>query len=282
MDGPLQSRKMQASLPEGADNPLNAAVTSRDRNAVEMASEAVRHKQCLLAFQPVMQSRPPHQTAFYEGFIRVLDSTGRVIPAREFMPAVENSELGREIDCIALEKGLRTLVRNPALRLSINMSARSVGYRKWMRVLERFLLKDKNLGERLILEMTESSVMTVPELVIDFMDRLQDKGIAFALDDFGAGSSTLRYFKDFFFDAAKIDGQFIRGVSKSADAQSMARALVGFAQEFDMLTIAESVETIEDAEFLVSIGVDCLQGYLFGAPAVAPPWKEKNTIEASA
>jgi len=282
MDGPLQRRKMQASLPEGADNPLNAAVSARDRDAVAMASEAVRHKQCMLAFQPVMQSRPPHQTAFYEGFIRVLDATGRVIPAREFMPSVENSELGREIDCIALEKGLRTLMRNPQLRLSINMSARSVGYRKWMRVLERFLLKDKTLGERLILEMTESSVMTVPELVIDFMDRLQDKGIAFALDDFGAGSSTLRYFKDFFFDAAKIDGQFIRGVSKSADAQSMARALVGFAQEFDMLTIAESVETVEDAEFLVSIGVDCLQGYLFGAPAVSPPWKDTDEAEASA
>ncbi len=282
MDGPLQRRKMQANLPEGADNPLNAAVSARDRDAVAMASEAVRHKQCMLAFQPIMQSRPPHQTAFYEGFIRVLDATGRVIPAREFMPSVENSELGREIDCIALEQGLRTLHRNPQLRLSINMSARSVGYRKWMRVLERFLLKDKTLGERLILEMTESSVMTVPELVIDFMDRLQDKGIAFALDDFGAGSSTLRYFRDFFFDAAKIDGQFIRGVSKSADAQSMARALVGFAQEFDMLTIAESVETVEDAEFLVSIGVDCLQGFLFGAPAVSPPWKDADTAEASA
>ena len=91
MDGPLQRRKMQASLPEGADNPLNAAVSARDRDAVAMASEAVRHKQCMLAFQPVMQSRPPHQTAFYEGFIRVLDATGRVIPARAAMSVMRTA-----------------------------------------------------------------------------------------------------------------------------------------------------------------------------------------------
>lgn len=282
MDGRSQNRTTKADMPEGVDSPLNAAVKARDRDAVEMATEAVRHKQCMLAFQPVMQSRPPHQTAFYEGFMRVLDATGRVIPARDFMPVIENTELGREFDCIALEKGLRTLSRNPNLRLSINMSARSVGYRRWNRVLEKFLIKDKTLGERLILEINETSVMTVPELVIDFMDNLQDKGIAFALDDFGAGSSTLRYFRDFFFDAAKIDGQFVRGVSKNADAQSMARALVGFAKEFDMLTIAESVETVEDAQFLVAIGVDCLQGYLFGAPSVNPPWKQKTQEQATA
>lgn len=282
MAGPFKPRKMKAAIPDEAASPLDAAVSARDRDALKMATEAVRHKQCLLAFQPVMQSRAPHATAFYEGFIRVLDATGRVIPAREFMPAVENAELGREIDCIALEKGLRTLTRNPSLRLSINMSARSIGYRKWMRVLDRFLAKDEALGERLILEITEASAMTVPELVVDFMDRLQDKGIAFALDDFGAGATTMRFFRDFFFDAAKIDGQFIRGVARDPDAQAMARALVGFAKEFDMLTVAESVETVEDAEFLVSIGVDCLQGYLFGAPSVNPPWKTKDEDQAIA
>ncbi|KIC46515.1 diguanylate phosphodiesterase [Ruegeria sp. ANG-S4] len=268
-------------LPEGSDSPLNAAVTARDRSVVQMAAEAVKHKQCKLAFQPVMQARPPYHVAFYEGFIRVLDETGRVIPAREFMPQVESSPIGRDLDCIALEKGLRTLRQNPDIRLSINMSARSIGYARWSRVLDRFLKKDSTLGERLILEISESSAMQVPELVTDFMDRQQARGIAFALDDFGASNFSFRHFREFLFDAAKIDGQFVRGISQNSDNQALIRALIAVAREFEILVTAESVETKEDAEFLVANGVDCLQGFLFGAPSVTPPWVGENDVKTA-
>ncbi len=264
--------RTHADLPEGADNPLNAAVVARDRSALDMVSEAVAHNQTMLAFQPVMQARAPHGTAFYEGLIRVLDPTGRVIPARDFMPRVEDREIGRELDCLALEHGMRMLSKFPDLRLAINMSARSIGYRRWNRILTRFLNKDALLGERLILEMTEKSAMDMPELVVDFMGRMQQHGIAFALDDFGAGTLAFSHFREFFFDAVKIDGQFVRKVDRSPDNQSLVRALITVAREFDMLTIAEAVETREEAEFLVTAGIDCLQGYLFGAPSVQAPW----------
>lgn len=274
-------RQKMIDIPVHDQDPLSSALAGRNKSTLEMVEDAVRNKNCMLAYQRILQSRPPHGVAFYEGLIRVLDATGRVIPAREFMPVVENSELGREIDCVALEIGLRALSKHRDIRLSLNMSARSIGYQRWMRVLDRFLAKDKTLGERLILEISEQSTMTVPEIVIDFMDRLQDRGISFALDDFGAGSMTFRYFKDFFFDAAKIDGQFVRGVHKSHDQQSLVRALIAIAREFDMFTIAESVESEADAAFLVSAGVDCLQGYLYGAPQVRPPWDEENDLTAT-
>jgi len=259
-------------MPEGSENPLNAAVTGRDRSTLEMVTEAIKHNQTMLAFQPIMQTRAPQGVAFYEGLIRVLDAAGRVIPARDFMHVVENTELGRDLDCCALEIGLRTLARNPTLRLSINMSARSIGYRRWMRVLDRHMKKDNTLGDRLILEISEKSAMSLPEIVVDFMDRLQDRGISFALDDYGTGDTAIRHFRQFLFDVVKIDGVFVRGLHSNPDNQLLVRALVAVAQQFEMLTIAESVETTEDAEFLVSIGIDCLQGYLFGAPTVRPPW----------
>ncbi len=268
----MQDRTL-ADLPEGAENPLNSAVAARDATTVQMASDAVKHKQCKLAFQPVMQANPPHGVAFYEGFIRVLDETGRVIPAREFMPQLENTPIGRELDCIALEMGLRTLARTPDIRMSVNMSARSIGYARWSRVMERFLKKDPSIGERLILEISEDSAMTLPELVVDFMDRMQPRGVAFALDDFGASNFSFRHFREFLFDAAKIDGQFVRGISDNPDNQALVRALIAVAREFEILVTAESVETREDAEFLVASGVDCLQGFLFGAPSVSAPWK---------
>ena len=275
-------RQKMADLPYGADSPLNAAVAKRDASVMDMVSEAVKHNQCVLAYQPVMQATGGRNIAFYEGFIRVLDATDRVIPASQFMPFVEDKEIGRELDCVALEQGLRALHQHDDIRLSINMSARSIGYRRWARVLQRFLKKNASLGERLVLEITESSAMSMPEIVIDFMAQMQEHGIAFALDDFGAGNLAFQHFRDFFFDAVKIDGQFIRGIATNFDNQCLTRALIGTAQQFDMMTVAESVETREDAEFLISIGIDCLQGYLLGAPTIRPPWIEELSRKSRA
>lgn len=261
-----------ADVPPGADNPINAAVSARDGSVLDMVRDAVNHKQTLLAFQPIMLSSDPARVAFYEGLIRVMDDTGRIIPAKDFMPVVEDTELGRDIDTLALGMGMRALHEVPGLRLSINMSARSIGYAKWNRTLKRWLDRDATIGERLILEITEGSAMTVPELVTDFMDRLQAQGICFALDDFGAGATALRYFKQFYFDVLKIDGQFISGIADDPDNQALVRSMQSIAAHFDMITVAEFVERPEDAECLARIGIDCLQGFLYGAPTVKPSW----------
>ena len=266
------NKRRLANVPPHAESPIAAAVSARDADVLAMVTEAVRHKEAMLAFQPVVRSQVQSSAAFYEGLIRLLDETGRVIPAGQFMPQVEEKELGRELDMLALDFGCKALSQVPRLRLSINMSARSIGYLPWMETLDRWLKRDESIGPRLILEITESSAMHVPELVIDFMDRLQMRGICFALDDFGAGFTALRYFKDFFFDVLKIDGQFIRGIAHDEDNIALARAMIGIGHQFDMLTVAEMVETEEDARVLCDLGVDCLQGYFFGAPTTQPSW----------
>lgn len=269
------NRKRNGVQAGSTNDPLSAAVTQRDRSTMDMVKAALKHKQVMLAFQPVMQAQSG-QVAFYEGLIRVLDETGRIIPAREFITVIEETEMGRIVDCLALEKGLRALRQCPTIRLSINMSARSIGYGRWMQVLDRNLRTDPTLAERLILEITESSAMLVPELVVSFMDNLQTRGVSFALDDFGSGHTSFRYLRDFYFDMLKIDGQFIRGIATSPDDQVLVKALISIAQQFEMFTVGESVENAEDAQFLQSVGIDCLQGYYYGAPTVRAPWLEDN------
>lgn len=270
-------RKLKAvkGLGEGAVDPLSAAVTARDRGTLEMVKDALRTKRAVLAYQPVMQAASPSAPAFYEGLIRILDATGRPIPAKDFMGEVEDTETGRVIDCLALELGLQTLSQEPDVRLSINMSARSIGYSRWMKTLETGLALNPTIAERLILEIEEKSAMTTPELVVSFMRELQGRGISFALDDFGASFTSFRYLRDFFFDIAKIDGQFTRGICRSPDNQVVVAALLAVSRQFDMFTVAENVESAKDAQYLSALGVDCLQGYHFGAPSLQPPWKEK-------
>ncbi|MEC7256855.1 MAG: EAL domain-containing protein [Pseudomonadota bacterium] len=263
-------------------NPLDIAVARRDSDVLATVRAAVKHGEAMLAYQPVMRSASPHATGFYEGLLRVMDATGRVIPAREFMPAVAKAELGRDLDVLALDLGMKTLAENPAVRLSLNLSARSIGYAAWMQTLERHLSKNETLGERLMLEITEESAMDMPELVISFMDRLQPMGIAFALDEFGAGTTRFARFREFFFDAVKIDGQYIRDLADSPDNQVLVRAMIAVARQFEMMVIATSVERLEDAELLIDMGVDCLQGFLFGAPALNPPWLDASGDRARA
>lgn len=271
-----EDNDMLRDVPHILQDPLNFATAARNRSTLKMVAQALKHRQTALAFQPVMRANGGKIPAFYEGLIRVFDETGRIIPAADFMDSIETTDIGRQVDCLSLEMGLRTLLEQPRLRLAINMSARSIGYPMWMQVLHHGLAENPAIAERLILEITESSAMLMPELVTTFMADLQSKGIVFALDDFGAGYTAFRYLKQFYFDIIKIDGQFIRGIARDPDNQVLTRALLSIAEHFDMFTVAESVESAEDAATLAAMGVDCLQGYYFAAPTIHPPWEAKN------
>ena len=254
------------------DDPVTAAVRERDRDVLSLVREALDEKRVMLAYQPVVRADRPDRPAYYEGLIRIMDRTGRIIPARDFIDSIETDEIGRIVDCLSLELGLEALKTQPGLRLAINMSARSIGYPRWNRILHRALKADHTIGERLILEITERSAMVIPDIVRVFMAGLQSRGICFALDDFGAGFTSFRYLKEFYFDILKIDGQFIRDIHKTPDNQVLCAALVSIAQHFDMFTVAEMVETAEDADYLIDAGLDCLQGYYFGVPKLRLDW----------
>lgn len=257
----------------GWSDPLPMAVADRDRDAFAMVGEALRQRRVRLAYQPVLSADKDARPVFYEGLARVLDETGRAIPARGFVGAAETHETGRVLDAVVLELGLATLAANPTLRLSINMSARSIGYPRWLRTLETALAADPSIGARLILEITEASAMLFPDIVTVFMTDLRAHGIRFALDDFGQGQTSFRYLRDFDFDILKIDGRFIGGIARDRDNQALTRALVSVAGHFGMLTVAEAVETAADADWLTAAGIDCLQGYHLAAPSLAPPWE---------
>lgn len=256
-------------------SPLAAALAEQQARSIDMVRDALTQRRLRLAYQPVVLGTDPGRIAFHEGLIRVLDRTGRAIPAGDFIGAIETTDLGRRVDCAALEIGLQALAMHPALRLSINMSARSIGYPAWMRTLQRGLALGETVGERLILEITESSAMLVPELVTAFMAEVQAQGVAFALDDFGAGFTSFRYLRDFCFDIMKIDGQFIRNIAQDPDNQALTLALLAVGKHFEMVTIAESVETKADADWLRAAGVGAMQGWLYGVPTVSPDWAEE-------
>ena len=257
-------------MEDGLGSPLAAALAEAEGRIIDRVAEAVRERRLRLAYQPVVVARGLRRIGFHEGLIRLLDPGGQVIPARDFIRVVDQHALGREIDCAALAIGIDALIRHPKLRLSINMSARSVGWPRWLHLLRTGLAREAGLGDRLILEIGEASAMTVPELLAALMAELRPKGIAFALDGFGSGAVHLRHLRDLHFDLIKIDAAFTRDVTRQADNQVMMSACLALAREFDMLTVAQGVETAEEADWLAALGVDCLQGHHVGLPQLYP------------
>lgn len=229
-------------------------------------SAALQEGRTALALQPVVQGADPRRIAFHEGLIRVLDRAGQVVPARDFMPACEGHAIARRIDCAALGHGIEALESTPDLRLSVNISAGTINDRDWLRLLEAALRRDPTIGERLIVEITEGSAIADPEGCRSFMARLASRGICFALDDFGTGATSLRHLRDFRFDILKIAGCYARSVAADPDNRAIVSAVTGLARHFEMLCIAEGVETADDAATLLALGVEAMQGYHFGAP----------------
>ncbi len=253
-------------------NPLGLAVSARDAQTLQMVRQAIAAKQVRMAFQMVVSGRNPEKPAFCEGLVRVLDQTGRVIPARDFIQVLETDEMGRQLDVLALEIGLNMLETYPGLRLSINLNANSVGYPAWKTTLLEHIQKNRTIAERLILEISEHTAYAIPELVRTVMEELHLLGVTFALDNFGRGFTSLSHLRDMYFDIIKIDGSLTKDLAQNPDNRAMAKALLSMAHALETYVIAEHVETREDAETLITLGYDGLQGYFFGAPTLKPEW----------
>lgn len=231
-------------------------------------SAAIDERRLVLALQPVVNARRPDRVAFHEGLVRMIRRDGSVLAAGGFVPAVEALPVGRELDCAALELALEALEARDDLRLSVNVSALTLGDALWEWTLDAAAERDPTVTERLIVEVTESAAAADPEQVAAFARRVRRLGVALAVDDFGAGYTALRHLRDIRFDIVKIDGGFSRAIDRDPDNRAVVAAIAGLARHFDALVVAEQVETEAEAAALAAQGVDALQGYHFGRPAL--------------
>ncbi len=255
--------------------PLQAKVSAElaSRTSVRAAlraevAQALADNRLCLALQPIVKSDAPGFTAFWEGLARIIDAEGHLIPAQRFIPLIEGTALGQALDRAVLRQALDLLQRTPDLRLSINVDPRHAADQEWRALLTEAAETRPDCCYRLIVEITETATLSRIRQMSDFIDFVHACGAAVALDDYGAGATAVRSFRDFRFEVVKIDGAFVTGIASSADNRAIVAALVHMAKHFDIMTVAERVESAADAEALKKLGVDCLQGYLFGEPEV--------------
>ena len=239
----------------------------------EQVKRALQEDRLTLAFQPIVCART-HEPAIYECLLRMISPTGEVVPAGVFMPVVEELGLIRLIDRHVFELAVDVLALHPEARLAINVSAMTANDRSWLRNVGATLRGKAEIANRLTIEITETAGLEDVEECARFVARLHELGCRVALDDFGAGYTSFRHLKMLAVDMVKIDGSFVRDLGQNRDNLIFVRSLLDLARNFSLDTVAECVETMEDAQLLAEEGVHFLQGYAFGRPMLEPPWEK--------
>jgi diguanylate cyclase (GGDEF)-like protein len=220
---------------------------------------AIKQNRLCFAYQPVVDATCK-EVRFYECLLRMRTPGGALVSADRFVPVVEQLGLMRNLDRRALDLAIHDLEAHPDISLALNISGLTAADRTWLRSLTGRLKARPAVARRLIVEITETAALQDLEESASFVAAVRDLGCRVAVDDFGAGYTTFRHLKTLTVDIVKIDGSFVRNISRSAENQIFLRNLLGLAGTFELSSVAECVENAEDAAYLQGEGVDLLQG----------------------
>jgi len=232
---------------------------------------ALERGEIKIFFQPIVRLED-RTIAGFETLLRWDHPRLGRLDAGEFLPVAERTGLVVEFALLALERTARELAAwqralavDPPIFATVNILSRQLLRHDLLRDVKSVLVRNDIVTGSLKLELTESLVMENPEFAAQMLARIKELGAGLALDDFGAGYSSLAYLQRFPFDTIKIDRSFVRQTGK-ATRPVILRSIVSLARELGMDVIAEGAETESDAIELYQLGCGYAQGYAFGRP----------------
>ncbi len=232
-------------------------------------------KEFVLHYQPIVDGKGTVRGL--EALIRWLrPGQGTVMPER-FIEVAEDTRLILPIGRWVLETACRHIKRWKKMGfdiyVSINVSPVQLDKEDFAEAVRSILRRQGITGESLILELTETPLMSKPETSIDKMNLIveENEGIRLAVDDFGTGYSSLGYLSRFPVKILKIDRSFVNSLDADGNNLKIIRSILGIGKSLDLEVVAEGVETEYQLEMLSKHGCDAFQGYFFSR---AMPFEE--------
>jgi EAL domain-containing protein (putative c-di-GMP-specific phosphodiesterase class I) len=228
--------------------------------------------QLTLEFQPQLELATD-QVIGVEALLRWHHPERGRIPPDKFIPLAEESGLIGPIGAWVLNSACTQaklwLDRGLDIRVAVNISSEQLRQAHFVDQVAQ-ALADTGLPPRLLeLEITESTAMAEPEIMVLRLTELKRMGIDLAIDDFGTGYSSLAYLQRFPLDRLKIDRSFVRHVVSSTNDAGIVTAIIAMAHQLSFAVVAEGVETDDQLAFLRAHKCDQVQGYLASPPLTA-------------
>jgi len=205
------------------------------------------------------------------------------VPPVEFIPLLEHSREIVSVGRWVLEEATRQCRTwqdegRTGLSLSVNVSARQLQDPGFVEDVRGALRRSGLAAESLVLEVTESVLVTDIVRIGAIMQKLRDLGIHMALDDFGTGYSSLLYLKGLPIDRLKVDRSFVSGLGSPDQDPSIIATVIDLAHKLGLRVVAEGVETDDELRAVGAMGCDEAQGFLLGRPAPARSFSTEQVV----
>ena len=234
---------------------------------------AVREGEFLLHYQPIVDAQS-RQIQGFETLMRWKHPTLGMVPPVRFIPIAEANGLINLLGAWALKSACVQLrqfeeAAGRDLYISVNISPRQFRSDKFLDILDDAIAFSGLGGEKLVLEITEGTLMIDPAHAETILTRMAERKARIAIDDFGTGYSSLAYLKRFPISVLKVDRAFIKDLPQSQKDGAICDAVLDLARHLKLLVVAEGVETEDQFNFLDQRGCQYVQGYLTGRPMAA-------------
>ena len=250
------------------------------RRMTDDLRSGIANNEFQLYFQPIidMQSNAIKKA---EALIRWNHPEKGMVPPLEFIGIAEETGLIKELGAWVARTASAEVARlrrelDPDFKVSINVSPSQLkGDSEWMLNWFDYMEELEVDKDAIIVEITENMMMESEDTVRMNLNKLRDKGISIAIDDFGVGYSSLSYLQEMEVDVLKIDRSFVDNIDKDNNSLALCRAMVMIAHQLNISVVAEGVETDMQKHKLIELGCDFGQGYLFDRPMPTEEFTEK-------
>ena len=230
---------------------------------------ALHHDQFELYFQPKIDL-VTNRVYGAEALIRWKHPEHGMIPPDEFIPISESTGQIQAITEWVIKSGISQLASflelDPEFKLALNISVNNLASQDLLILLQDCLSIWNVSPKNLILEVTETAIMTDAESSLHLLSSLRKMGLGVSIDDFGTGYSSLAYFKEIPATEIKIDRSFVDKVISNSQDETIISLIILLAKEFDLTLVAEGIETKKVLERITTLGCDYGQGYYFTKP----------------
>ena len=246
---------------------------------------ALQRKELVLHYQPKV-SLPSGRCVGFEALVRWQHPTRGMVPPDSFISLAEGTGLIEPLTRYVLGMALEQCAAWRAaghedLPVAVNVSARNLLESDLVEVVADLLRLHDVPATCLVVEVTESAVMADPDKATEVLTRLHALGVAVALDDFGAGYTSLAQLRTLPLHELKIDRQFVTDMANRSDDEMIVRSIVELGHNLGLKLVAEGVEDAASAERLLASGCESAQGYHFARPipsGALPAWLAEQRL----
>jgi diguanylate cyclase (GGDEF)-like protein len=251
---------------------------SYDPNSVERLTlmndlwRAARRGQFFLCYQPKVDLRSQRVVGM-EALLRWQHPKNGLVPPDKFIPLAERTRAIHSISDWVLNEAMRQCAEWRAdgleMPISVNLSARMVQDTNLPEQVAQVLARHGLGAEHLVLEITETAVVSDPERALRVLDALDAMGVRLSIDDFGTGYTSLAQLKRLPVDEVKIDRAFVMNILRDANDATIVRSIIDLARNMQLVVVAEGVEHRKVLDALSELGCDVVQGYYYSRPLPA-------------